>query len=68
MKKIFVTVLMVSAFMVSCGDKKAEEQKKKEVELEQQIESVDKEVNQDVESLEKDAKEIENALDELDNL
>lgn len=68
MNKILLTALTISFFMFSCGDKKAEEKKKEEIELKQQIENVDKEVNQDIESLEKETKEIENAVNELDNL
>jgi len=42
---------------MSCTDKKAKAKKKKETEINQQIESVEKE-----------AKEIEKALNELDNI
>ncbi|WP_299627872.1 hypothetical protein [uncultured Tenacibaculum sp.] len=68
MKKNFLIVLAFSFIALACGDKKAEEEKKKAVELEQKIEAVDKEVDQDVESLQKEADEIENELKALDNL
>ncbi|WP_442266772.1 hypothetical protein ACSIGC_03470 [Tenacibaculum sp. ZS6-P6] len=68
MKKNFLIVLMFSFIAFACGDKKAEEEKKKAVELEQQIEAVSKEVDENVDSLQKEAEEIENELKALDNL
>ncbi len=71
MKKIVLTLLVASFFIVSCVDKKAEQEKKEAAELNQQIEGVEEEANkatQELESLEKEAKEIDNALNELDNL
>jgi len=67
MKKTILAAIALSLFLVSCGSKKDE---KKEVsgELNNQIEAVDSEINKEVEALEKEAKEIENAINELDNL
>ncbi|KZS42236.1 hypothetical protein AWE51_01990 [Aquimarina aggregata] len=60
----------VSFFSLACVDKKAEEEKKKaaEAELNKQVEAVEQEIDKDFESLEKEAKEIDDALNELDNL
>ncbi|WP_299682162.1 hypothetical protein [uncultured Tenacibaculum sp.] len=68
MKKNFLIVLAFSFIALACGDKKAEEAKKKAVEQEQQIEAVSKEVDENVDSLQKEAEEIENELKALENL
>lgn len=67
MKKSILAALALSLFFASCGSKK-EEKKEVSNELNQQIEAVDSEINKEVEALEKEAKEIENAINELDNL
>ncbi|WP_159090770.1 hypothetical protein [Aquimarina aquimarini] len=71
MKKILLTLFVMSFCLMSCTDKKAEQEKKEAAELNQQIETVKEEAEettQELESLEKEAKEIDNALNELDNL
>ncbi|MEW7277377.1 hypothetical protein ABW636_02130 [Aquimarina sp. 2201CG1-2-11] len=72
MKKTLLIMAAIFCFLVACVDKKAEEEKKKAAELNQQIETLDQEINQEVnqglESLEKEAQEIDNSLNELDNL
>jgi len=69
MKKTYVILLVSSLFMIGCGEKKdPEAEAKKAAELEQQIQTIDQEINEGFDSLEKEAKEVENALNELDNL
>lgn len=67
MKKSILAALALSLFLVSCGSKK-EEKKEVSNELNQQIEAVDSEVNKEVEALEKEAKDLDDAINELDNL
>jgi len=68
MKKTLILLASIPFFLMSCTDKKAEAQKKKELEVIQQIESVEKEIEHAVDEIEKEANEIENALKELDNI
>ena len=68
MKKIVVLVLAASFFLGACIDKKAEAEKKKEAEVEQQVENIEKEIDSEIETLEKEAEEIDSAINELDNL
>jgi len=69
MKLTHVLMFASGLLLFGCGEKKdPEAEAKKAAELEQQIEAVDQETNEGFESLEKEAKEVENALNELDNL
>lgn len=68
MKRTLILLATLPLFLMSCTDKKAEAEKKKEIEITQQIESVEKDLENVVDDVEKEAKEIEAALNELDNL
>jgi iron only hydrogenase large subunit-like protein len=68
MKRALILLATLPLFFMSCTDKKAEAEKKKEIEITQQIESVEKDLENVVDDVEKEAKEIEAALNELDNL
>lgn len=64
MKNIILIASALFLFSTACVDKKSEDSKNKNLELNKAVEKVDKEV----ESLEKESKEIEESLSELDNL
>jgi len=66
MKKNVLILVLSSLFLIACVDKKAEEEKK--AKLEEQVESIDQEINEGFDSLEKEAEEIDEAINELDNL
>ncbi len=71
MKKALLAIFLMSFFLFSCVDKKAEQEKKETLLLEQKIDSINEEANkidQDLSSLESEVKEIDSAIEELDSL
>jgi len=70
MSKKVLLILGVGLLTISCVDKKNQKKTSdgKTAKVEQQIESVESEIDKDLESLKEEANEIENDLKELDKL
>lgn len=68
MKRTLILLATLPLFLMSCTDKKAEAEKKKELEVTQQIEAVENDIENVVDDVEKEANAIENELKELENL
>lgn len=67
MKRVII-LLAIPFIFISCIDKKVEEQKKKDEQIHQQIQEIEKIADESIEVLTKESDAIESALNELDNL